>query len=93
MHTPDADYSQTLLRFNLQPCSLAKPFEEKAVGFYIHKNMDFIVTKRAKFGGGQARDSKFMAEEDFPIEVAALPGAYEDDRVARVVSNEPGEIA
>lgn len=41
-----ADLVQTLLRFNLQPCSLAKPFNEMAVGFYIHTEMNFVVSKR-----------------------------------------------
>ena len=38
--------AQTLLRFNFQPCSLAKPFDEMAIGFYIHDNMNFVVTER-----------------------------------------------
>ena len=37
---------ETLLKFNLQPVSIAEPFKEMAVGFYIHKDMNFVITKR-----------------------------------------------
>ncbi|KAJ4345385.1 uncharacterized protein N0V89_011515 [Didymosphaeria variabile] len=37
---------ETLLRFNLQPCRLSEPFKEFCSGFYIHDDMDFVVTER-----------------------------------------------
>ncbi|KAL1603627.1 hypothetical protein SLS60_005215, partial [Paraconiothyrium brasiliense] len=37
---------ETLLRFNLQPCSLSEPFKEFCSGFYVHDDMKFIVTER-----------------------------------------------
>lgn len=39
---------ELLLRFNFQPCSLAKPFNEQVVGFYVHTNMNFVVTERGE---------------------------------------------
>lgn len=67
---------QTLLRFNLQPVSLSHPFDEKVIGFYIHDNMNFVVTERqddAKKGAdGQTMNGGPA------MEVAALPGAYDD---------------
>lgn len=57
---------QTLLRFSLQPCSLAKPFDEMVVGFYVHDNMNFVVTER--------RDSPTA---DFPTACDADAGAID----------------
>ena len=37
---------QTLLRFDLQPVNLAKPFHERCIGFYLHTDMNFRVTIR-----------------------------------------------
>ncbi|KAF2154696.1 cytochrome P450, partial [Myriangium duriaei CBS 260.36] len=37
---------ELLLRYNFQPCSLAKPFDEQCVGFFVHENMMFRVTER-----------------------------------------------
>jgi hypothetical protein len=49
-----ADVVQTLLRFELQPVSLAKPFDEKCVGFFLHSDMMFRVTKREEVRGRTA---------------------------------------
>lgn len=63
-----------LLRFNLQPCSLAKPFNEMVVGFYVHTDMNFIITER--------KDDEKSARPQFngsvKLEANALPGAYEE---------------
>lgn len=64
---------QTLLRFNLQPCSLAKPFDEKVVGFTIHDNMNFVVTARTS-----AHEKALAQSSSFQAEASALPGAYEE---------------
>lgn len=65
---------ETLLRFNLQPCSLAKPFNEMVVGFYVHTDMDFVIAKR------EERDWKadHAASGDVKFGAHALPGAFED---------------
>lgn len=39
---------ETLLRFDLQPVSLAKPFVERCVGFFLHTDMFFRVTIKAQ---------------------------------------------
>ena len=50
-----------LLRFRLQPCSLSKPFNEMAVGFYIHTDMNFVVTE----------NKDLATSNDFGYETAA----------------------
>lgn len=64
---------QTLLRFNLQPCSLAKPFDEMVIGFTVHENMDFIVTERNIDG----KASKQSWEGETDVDAGALPGPYD----------------
>ena len=61
---------ETFLRFNLQPCSLAKPFNEMVVGFYVHTDMDFVVTKRDE--RGWKSDSR--AVDAVKVEAHALEG-------------------
>lgn len=68
-------YSKTLLRFNLQPVNPTKPFIERCVGFFLHTDMMFRVTKR--------EDSDIMAQNPVngsikQYEVAALPGAPDE---------------
>lgn len=63
---------QTLLRFNLQPCSLAKPFDEMVVGFYVHDNMNFVVTERQE---ELAKDSTPYQEH---FDAGAIAGAYDE---------------
>jgi cytochrome P450 len=65
---------ETLLRFNLQPCSLAKPFNEMVVGFYVHTDMDFVLTKRDE--RGWKSDSR--AEDAVKVEAHALEGFSEE---------------
>ncbi|EMC98319.1 hypothetical protein BAUCODRAFT_32339 [Baudoinia panamericana UAMH 10762] len=65
---------QTLLRFNLQPCSLAKPFDEMVVGFYIHTNMYFVATERKKND-----TAAFARLRETGVEAGALAGAYDID--------------
>ncbi|KAK0261126.1 hypothetical protein LTS09_004389 [Friedmanniomyces endolithicus] len=64
---------ETLLRFNLQSCNLAKPFTEKVVGFYVHTDMDFVVTERSS--GDQ---SALVRLEGDKVDAGALAGAYEE---------------
>ncbi|KAI7582451.1 hypothetical protein KC343_g20224, partial [Hortaea werneckii] len=65
---------EILLRFNLQPCSLAKPFNEMVVGFYVHTDMNFVVSERRSASGeGYARVDSLPK-----IEVGALPRAYDE---------------
>lgn len=71
--TREADCVQILLRFNLQPCSLSKPFTEKVVGFYVHTDMNFVVTERKE---DEAKAQSHM-NGGAKIEVAAIAGAYE----------------
>lgn len=66
---------QTLLRFNLQPCSLSKPFNEKVIGFTVHTEMDFIVSKR-KTAEQQALDAK--ATSGAETDAGALPGSFDN---------------
>ncbi|KAF4552638.1 Cytochrome P450-like protein 11 [Elsinoe fawcettii] len=62
---------ELLLRYSFQPVSLAKPFDELCVGFFVHENMWFRLTRR---------------DEDFdpaasPVEMGeagALPGAPDE---------------
>ena len=65
-----ADRSQTLLRYNLQPCSLAKPFNEMVVGFYVHTDMNFVMTER--------REGIPHGDSNVRVEAHALAGAYEE---------------
>ena len=68
-----ADVTQTLLRFELQPVSLAKPFIERCVGFFLHTDMMFRVTRR--------REDDWKGQADKHVyygEASALPGAYEE---------------
>lgn len=65
-------YSQTLLRFNLQPVSLARPFNEQVIGFYVHTDMNFVVTERKEKAEGS------VDEKIFGTGAAALPGAYDE---------------
>lgn len=62
---------QTLLRFNLQPCSLAKPFDEMVVGFTVHTNMNFIVTER------KSAEQIVSLNGGSHVDAGALPGAYD----------------
>ncbi|KAK8214786.1 hypothetical protein M8818_002369 [Zalaria obscura] len=64
---------ETLLRFDLQPCSLAKPFVEKCVGFFLHTEMSFRVTKRPE---GEANGHP--PDMDQHGGVAALGGAQDE---------------
>lgn len=68
-----ADYGQTLLRFELQPVSLAKPFEEKCVGFFLHTNMMFRVTERK-----DEQMNGHLPSESQHINAGALPGAPDE---------------
>lgn len=64
---------QTLVRFELQPVSLAKPFIERCVGFFLHTDMMFRVTRR------QETEWKGQAEKDvYYGDASALPGAPEE---------------
>lgn len=64
---------ETLLRYELQPCSLSKPFDEKILGLNLHTDMDFVVTHRC---GHQAdEDDELLAFQ--PTDAGALPGAQE----------------
>lgn len=65
---------QMLLRFNFQPCNLAKPFTEMVVGFYVHSDMNFVVTERKE----DSSDVFTQLNGGSHIEVAALPGAYDE---------------
>ena len=67
---------QTLLRFNLQTLNPIKPFVERCVGFFLHTDMTFRVTKRET--ADSMRRSGLMNGTNRPIEVAALPGAPEE---------------
>lgn len=64
---------QTLLRFNLQPVNPGKPFVERCVGFFLHSDMMFRVTKRLDSDlTGLVHDGSTLHE------AAALPGAQEE---------------
>jgi hypothetical protein len=67
-------FLQTLLRFNLQPCSLAKPFNQKVIGFTVHTDMDFIVTER-KTAEQQATEAQALGGAEY--DAGALPGSYD----------------
>ena len=64
---------ETLLRFNLQPVSLAKPFNEMVVGFYVHTDMEFVLTKRDERGW----KSDNRAVDEVKVEAHALEGFSE----------------
>lgn len=64
---------QTLLRFNLQPVNLAKPFNEMVVGFYVHTDMNFVVTER------QEKPEYLAKENGYEASAVALPGAPEEE--------------
>lgn len=63
-----------LLRFNLQPCSLSKPFNEKVIGFTVHTEMNFIVTERQT--AQQLIDANSSAG-GLEADAGALPGAFD----------------
>ncbi|KAK5108219.1 hypothetical protein LTR62_008675 [Meristemomyces frigidus] len=70
---------ETLLRFNLQSCNLAKPFDENVVGFYVHTNMNFVATRRR----GEEEDEKagfalLHHGDGSGVEAGALAGAPEE---------------
>ncbi|GAB7352344.1 hypothetical protein MBLNU459_g2786t1 [Dothideomycetes sp. NU459] len=63
---------ETLVRFELQPVSLSKPFVERCVGFFLHTNMMFRVTKRSESAShGQSETFTYG-------DVVALPGAQDE---------------
>ncbi|KAM0811293.1 putative Cytochrome P450 monooxygenase aba1 [Seiridium cardinale] len=61
---------ETLWKYNLQPCSLSKPFNEQCVGFTIHTDMYFIITNRGK--EAEWRGNQHGGQN---ISAGALPGA------------------
>jgi cytochrome P450 len=67
--------AQTLLRFNLQPCSIAKPFDEQVVGFYVHTNMNFVVTERKGVEEESEVPRSGTGSGSEAFDAAALPGA------------------
>lgn len=67
---------ELLLRFNFQPCSLAKPFDEQCVGFYLHDNMMFRVTERPEEAFDAAMNARYILQH--AGEVSALPGAPDE---------------
>ena len=66
-----ANVMQSLVRYDLQPVSLAKPFVERCVGFFLHTEMMFRITRR------ELSDVLQTAEKQDYGEVAALPGAFD----------------
>ena len=44
------------------------------VGFYVHTDMNFVITERRENG---SKASAYL-NGDFKMEAAALPGAYEE---------------
>ncbi|KAH0142396.1 hypothetical protein KCU67_g14054, partial [Aureobasidium melanogenum] len=63
---------ETLIRYELQPASLSKPFVERCVGFFLHTDMMFRITPRPEAGSAEA-NGVYASYGD----VAALPGAPE----------------
>ncbi|WPG97567.1 Hypothetical protein R9X50_00034400 [Acrodontium crateriforme] len=63
---------EILLRFNLQPCSLANPFAELCVGFFIHDDMNFVVTERPE---GGILPTLARPADKTTVEGLALPGS------------------
>jgi hypothetical protein len=72
--TPTNLALQTLLRFNLQPCSLSKPFTEKVIGFTVHTDMNFIVTERQTV---EQQAAAVQASSGANADAGALPGSYD----------------
>ncbi|KAL1297395.1 hypothetical protein AAFC00_004931 [Neodothiora populina] len=64
---------ETLLRFELQPLSLAKPFVERCVGFFLHTDMLFRVTRRQESTSDRETDSHVYFGD-----ASALPGAPDE---------------
>lgn len=64
---------ETLLRYELQPCSLMKPFGERIMGLNLHTDMHFVVTHRRGRQGDE--DDERLAFQ--PTDAGALPGAQE----------------
>ncbi|KAI1338367.1 pisatin demethylase [Xylariaceae sp. FL0016] len=46
---------EMLIRYNFQPCDLVRPFDQLAVGFYLHRNMQVVVTERDGSGEDAGR--------------------------------------
>ncbi|TKX23309.1 cytochrome P450 monooxygenase-like protein 23 [Elsinoe australis] len=63
---------ELLLRYNFQPISLSKPFDELCVGFFVHENMWFRVTPREDVVDSALLPLLQMGE------ASALPGAPEE---------------
>jgi len=61
---------QTLVRYELQPVSLSKPFVERCVGFFLHTDMMFRITRRPDADSAEANGVHASYGN-----VAALPGA------------------
>lgn len=61
---------QTLVRYELQPVSLSKPFVERCVGFFLHTDMMFRITRRPDADSTEANGVHASYGN-----VAALPGA------------------
>lgn len=60
-----------LLRYNLQPCSLSKPFNEQVVGFTIHTEMEFVITSREDESFKRTSRYQYGQQDS----AGALPGA------------------
>lgn len=58
----------------MQPCRLARPFNEKVIGFTVHTEMDFVVTGR-ETAEEKARVAK--ARRERCVDAGALPGSFE----------------
>lgn len=68
---------ETLLRFNLQTTNPISPFIERCVGFFLHTDMFFRITRRDK-DVQSAADAHLNGDASYMAEVAALPGAQEE---------------
>lgn len=64
---------ETLLRYELQPCRLSKPFGENIMGLNLHTDMDFVVTQRRSRQADE--QDELLAFQ--PTDAGALPGAQE----------------
>jgi hypothetical protein len=53
---------------------LAKPFNQKVIGFTVHTDMNFIVTER-KTTEQQANEAQAMGGAEY--DAGALPGSYD----------------
>ncbi|CAD0109288.1 unnamed protein product, partial [Aureobasidium uvarum] len=60
----------TLVRYELQPASLSKPFVERCVGFFLHTDMMFRITRRPDADSAEANGVHTSYGD-----VTALPGA------------------